>query len=279
MISARDKHHFGSRIADCGFKEQFRLIILSLIFLLPFSFAFAQDIKLPARPDPPRLVNDFAGMLSTSDADALEDKLVTYSKATSSQIAVVIIPTLDGADRAQYATELFHKWGIGTKGKDNGVLLFIAKDDRKLFIATGRGVEEFLPDAICERIIQENIRPEFKAGRYAQGINAGIDQMQARLSGQFKGDQNAEPPIKFQWKWIIIGIIIIIVLFSIFGGGNNGETHSSSGSSGLWFLLGALSSGGGRGGDWGGGGGGGSSGGFGGFGGGDSGGGGAGGDW
>jgi uncharacterized protein len=257
-------------------------LLLSFIVIASISSAFAQEIKIPERPDPPRLVNDFAGMISGGDAEAIERKLDAYNDSTSTQIAIVTIPTLGGAEINQFATELFHKWGIGQKGKDNGVLLFIAKDDHQLFIVTGRGVEEFLPDAICKRIIEETIKPQFKAGNYAGGINAGIDEMMARLSGQFKGDPNANtdnaPPIKFNIKWIFIIIIIIFVLVSIFGGGSGGNTYSSGGSSGLWFLLGMLSGGGGRGGGWGGGDSGGG-GGFGGFGGGDSGGGGAGGSW
>jgi uncharacterized protein len=168
--------------------------------------------------------------------------------------------------------------GYRRKRKDNGVLLLIAKDDRKLFISTGRGVEEFLPDAICKRIVELTIKPQFKAGNYAQGINAGVDEMQARLTGQFKNDKPEAAPVKFKISWIIYAVLIIIVLLVLFGGGgNNGQTHSGGGSSAAWFLLGALSGGGGRGGGWGGGDSGG--GGFGGFGGGDSGGGGAGGDW
>lgn len=283
MTSARDKHYFGRwtwlagrQVSDFGSKR--KLVLLCTMLILSFGSLLAQEIKLPAKPDPPRLVNDYTATLSKDEAATLENKLETYTRETSTRISVVIIPSLGGAEINQFATELFNKWEIGEKGKDNGVLLLIAKDDRKLFISTGRGVEEFLPDAICKRIINQTIRPQFKAGNYYQGITAGVDEMQARLTGQFKGDDHGDTaPIKFKWSWIIIGIIIIFVLVSLFGGGGGGRTYSGSGSSGLWFLLGALSSGGGRGGDdWGGGS---SGGGFGGFGGGSSGGGGAGGDW
>jgi uncharacterized protein len=276
MTSVKDNSYFGMLISDFGFNR--RVILLCSLIILAMSSIFAQEIKLPERPNPPRLVNDYAGMLSEGDAEALEGKLVGYSRETSIQIAIVIIPTLGGAEINQFATELFHKWGIGEKGKDNGVLLLIAKDDRKLFISTGRGVEEFLPDAICKRIVELTIKPEFKTGNYAQGINAGVDEMQARLTGQFKNDKPDAAPVKFKISWIIYAIIIIIVLIVLFGGGgNNGQTHSGIGSSAAWFLLGALSNRGSSGGGWGGGDSGG--GGFGGFGGGDSGGGGAGGDW
>lgn len=273
MISAKDSHSSWSmRAAIRGGWLMMCLVVL----LLLSGRTYAQDIKLPDRPDPPRLVNDYAGMLSAGDADALETRLDQYEKETSTQIAVVIITTLDGADRAQYATELMHEWGIGQKDKDNGVLLLIAKEDRTMFLGTGRGVEGALPDAICKRITEYTIKPKFKEGDYIGGINAGIDDIEASLKGEFKNDEPQDNGSSFGIGWIILAIIIVLILFSIFGGGNNGRTYSGTGSSLPWFLLGALSSGGGSsdGDSWGGGGGG-----FGGFGGGDSGGGGAGSSW
>lgn len=273
MTSAKDNHSSGHITGML--RRAWSAMCLAVLLVLGHA-AYAQDIKLPERPDPPRLVNDYAGMLGSADASALEDRLVQYEKETSTQIAVVIITTLDGADRAQYATELMHEWGIGQKDKDNGVLLLIAKEDRSMFLGTGRGVEGALPDAICKRITEYTIKPKFKEGDYVGGINAGIDDIQAALKGEFKNDEPQDTGSSFSIGWIILAIIIVIILFSIFGGGNNGRTYSSSGSSLPWFLLGALTSGGGSssGDSWGG-----SSGGFGGFGGGDSGGGGAGSSW
>lgn len=276
MILAKDNRISAKALCKTTLPSVWAVLAIAGILLISIQ-SWAQDIKLPARPDPPRLVNDYAGMLSSGDADALENRLDQYEKETSTQIAIVIIPTLDGADRAQYATELIHEWGIGQKDKDNGVLLLIAKEERSMFLATGRGAEGALPDAICKRITEYTIKPEFKKGNYAGGINAGIDDIQAALKGEFKNDEPAAgQPGKFRVSWIIIAIILVIILFSFFGGGNNGRTYSSTGSSLPWFLLGALTGGGRRsGGDgWGGGGGG-----FGGFGGGDSGGGGAGSNW
>ena len=276
MISAKANRGFSLSVIRQTLRSAWPMLLLAAVLMLADRSA-AQDIHLPERPEPPRLVNDYAGILSGQDADALEARLDQYAKETTTQIAVVIIPTLNGADRAQYATELIHEWGIGQKDKDNGILLLIAKEDRSMFLATGRGVEGALPDAICKRITEYTIKPKFKTGDYAGGINAGIDDIQACLKGEFKNDQpDADQGPHFSVSWIIIAIVIIIILFSFFGGGNNGRTYSSSGSSIPWFLLGALSSGGrsSGGGSWGGGGGG-----FGGFGGGDSGGGGAGSNW
>jgi uncharacterized protein len=279
MISVRDKK--GTRGGGRGNGKPFSKQVFSLFVILYSLFSIsvsAQDIKLPERPDPPRLVNDMAGMLTYNDARTLEQKLVAYSDSTSTQIAVVIVPSLNGADIAQYATELGAKWGIGEKGKDNGVLLLISQGDHKVFIATGRGTEANLPDIIAKRIVDHVITPQFKAGQYYAGINAATDEMIARLSGQFVNDNTKDDTdgSASHAKWIALIIVAIFLLLIFFGGGRGGQTYGGGGSFLPWFLLGTLMGGGGGGGgnDDGGGGGG-----FGGFGGGDFGGGGAGGSW
>src|SRR4030095_1964890 len=109
-----------------------------LILLLPFS-GFTQDF--PEKPSPPRLVNDFTNTLSGEEINSLENKLIIYNDTTSTQIAIVMIHSLDGYPIDDYTFQLAEKWGIGQKGKNNGVLLLVAKDDRKIFIATGYGME------------------------------------------------------------------------------------------------------------------------------------------
>ena len=209
-----------------------------------------QAQNYPERPNPPRLVNDLGGMLNPAQGAALEQKLDTYNDSTSTQIAIVIINSLDGVEKAQYATELAEKWGVGNKHKDNGVLILVSKTDRQIFIATGRGVEEKLPDAICEQIIAHKIKPAFKAGDYYGGLNAATDEMIARLSGTFKGnpqdDQGAPIPV---WAILLIAFIIFFIIPMFFrGGGNGGNTIGSGGSFMAGALLGGLMGGGGGGG-------------------------------
>jgi uncharacterized protein len=282
MRSVRDKK-MGTRDKGRGTGNAFARGFATLFIILCSLFSVtAQDLKLPERPSPQRLVNDMAGMLSRDEANNLENKLVAYSDSTSTQIVVMTINSLDGNDIGQYAIDLIHKWGIGQKGKDNGVLLLISKSDHKIFIATGRGVEANLPDITAKRIVDNVITPKFKEQQYYAGINAATDEMMARLSGQFTNDQkDTKTSLKGHAKLIALVIVAIILLFIFLSGGSGGQTYNSGGSSGGSFLLGALLGsalgGGGRGGD--GGGFGGDGGGFGGFGGGDSGGGGAGGSW
>jgi uncharacterized protein len=263
MKSVKDKMNFSFRVSV--FKV-LHTLVFGFLFL---NLSFAQNY--PAKPEPPRLVNDFAGMLSPQENETLERKLELYNDSTSTQISIVIIQTLDGADKAQYATELGEKWGIGRKHKDNGVLILIAKSEHQIFIATGRGVEEFLPDAICERIIQNKIKPRFKAGNYFDGLNQATNEMIARLSGNFVNNDNQEDnqPIPI-WVIILIIFIVFFILPLIFRNGRGGGgTYSRGGYVGgpFWGGGGGFSGGGG------------SSGGFGGFGGGSFGGGGAGGSW
>ncbi|MCW5908778.1 MAG: TPM domain-containing protein [Chitinophagales bacterium] len=253
-------------------KGRFQFWVLAGLLLL-WAAGFAQNF--PERPNPPRLVNDFATMLTVFERQNLEDKLVAYDDSTSTQISIVIIRTLNGMDKAQYATELGEKWGIGRKQKDNGVLILVASEDRQIFIATGRGVEEYLPDAICKRIIEKIIKPDFKEGKYYEGLDNATNEMIARLSGTFENtdsDDESEIPL-----WVIILIIFIVffllpVLFRNHKGG--GTTY---GGRGYRTWGGGTTWGGSSGGGWSGGGG--SRGGFGGFGGGSFGGGGAGGSW
>lgn len=260
-------------------RGKFTYIAVLLLTMLG-SIGIAQA-QYPERPSPPRLVNDLAGFLSSGEAAELERKLVAYDDSTSTQITIVSVSNLNGADKAQYATELGEKWGVGRKKEDNGVLILVSKEDRKIFIATGRGVEQYLPDITCRRIIADQITPRFKQGDYYGGLNAATDEMIARLSGNFvnnepRGEKRGIP----LWVIVVVIVVVVIVLPMLFGGGGGGGTtigrkgyNNWGGGFGGW-------GGGFGGGGWGGGGSsGGGGGGFGGFGGGSFGGGGAGGDW
>ncbi len=247
--------------------------ITMVVALLLVSANALLAVDYPEKPNPPRLVNDFADMLSSGEEQTLENKLVAYDDSTSTQITIVTINTLDGMDKGEYAIELADKWGIGRAKKDNGVLILVALQDRQMFIATGRGVEEFLTDLATKHIVEQKMKPRFKEGNYYAGLNDAVDEIIARLNGEFV---NEDPDTKGDglpvWVIILIIVIVFIVLPAIFRGGGGGGTYSGRGyrstGGGFW-----------GGGGFGGGGGSSSGGGFGGFGGGSFGGGGAGGSW
>ena len=263
------------------------LVGLWLLGVLLSPTLLAQTIpsdSLPARPSPPRLVNDLVGMLSPGEVQQLERKLVIYNDSTSSQLAIVIVKSTGMYEPADYAFSIGRKWGVGQKGKNNGVVLLWATGTRKIFIATGRGMEGVLPDAIAKRIVSQIIVPNFKQQQYYQGLDGAVDEMFRRATGEYKADPTSDSDGGGGEiiVWLVIIMVIIFLVIRSRGGGSGGNRNRSRGGLGDLFLPYILLSGGGSSsGNWGGGGsgGGGGGGGFGGFGGGDFGGGGAGGDY
>ncbi|MCL1943495.1 MAG: TPM domain-containing protein [Candidatus Azobacteroides sp.] len=248
----------------------FRLFIFLILSGITLDM-HSQDIPEPMNP--PRLVNDFTGLLSDSERQMLETELRAYHDSTSTQIYVVIVSSFNGYDKAQFGYEIGQKWGVGQKGKDNGVVLLVkpknGNEKGEVFIATGYGTEGALPDAICRRIIEQDIIPYFRENQYFNGIQSGITQMIRRLSGEFQADEKDQGPgIGF----IILIIVIILIVTFVSSGGSNGQDIGRGGSrsSGRGFFDNVPSRGGGFGGFGGG---------FGGGGGGSFGGGGAGGSW
>ena len=249
-------------------------IVLFLQALLFANNTFAQNII--AKPNPATLVIDVAGVLTPEQKQALEKKLVAIDDSSSNQIAVVIIPTLDGYPKEEYATKLFREWGIGNKKSNNGVLLLIAINDRQIRIEVGYGLEGAIPDVTALSIIDNDIKPAFKAGNYYEGINRATDNIAKAAVGEYKVAKAKKSKSKGSGGFLIILIIIFLILRSGRGGGGSNIGGSGFSDVATGLLLGSILGGGGRGGGGGYGGGGG---GFGGFGGGSSGGGGAGGSW
>ena len=255
-------------------------ILLILSILLVYNVGFAQNF--PVKPK--TLVNDYTQTLSPQEIASLESKLVAFNDTTSIQIAVAFIASLEGYEIADYSVNLFRNWGIGGKEKNTGILMVIAKNDRKVWITTGYGMEGSLPDNIAKRIIENEIKPNFKNGNYYAGINDGTDAIISFTKGEYKADKPKKQNEKGIPAGLIILIIIVLIVFISKGGGGGGRNviGGRGGANMLWWslLAGMAGSGSRGGGGFGGGGfGGGGGGGFGGFGGGSSGGGGAGGSW
>jgi uncharacterized protein len=260
-----------------GIVRYIQVALIATLLSLP---AFAQD-GIPDPKSPPRLVNDFAHMLASDEVQKLEAKLVDFDNTSSVQITIVTVNSLGNMEVSDYAVKLFNKWGIGQKGKENGVLLLVAKEDRKAWITTGRGTEGVLTDARSGQIFRNQIVPAFKEKQYYKGLSDAADAIIAVTKGEYKNEKPHKDGKGGSPLGGIILIIIIIIIAAIRGGGGNnrgGRYLSGRGAGDLMtgWILGSLLSGGGRssGGSWGGGGGG-----FGGFGGGSSSGGGAGGSW
>jgi uncharacterized protein len=251
---------------------------LFFVFIIAFfSFTHVNGQNIIERPNPPVLVTDLAGVLSPEQKQALENKLVAIDDSSSNQIAVVILPTLEGNPIEEYATKLFRTWGIGNKKTNNGILLLIAIQDKKIRIETGYGLEGALPDITCNSIIDNDIKPAFREQAYYEGIDKATDNIAKAAVGEYKVKR--ERQAKGKGSNLLLFLFIVFIIVAILGKkGGGGSNIGGGGFSDIatGMLLGSLLGGGGRSGgsDWGGGGGG-----FGGFGGGSSGGGGASGGW
>ena len=260
-----------------------------LVATLFMSCLFAQnatdisiDQLIKTAPKPARLVNDFSNTLTAEQQQALEAKLVSFDDTTSSQIVVVIVSSLQGRDVADVAIELGRSWGVGAKKNNNGVVLLISRNDRKLNISPGYGLEKALPDIICDQIVQSIIVPNFKGNDYFGGIDRGTDAIRQAIKREYaapEGYRKRGAGKGFNLPRIIFIIVIIIALISMFSGGGGGGGTFMSRRGAMPFILGNLLGGGGGGGFGVGGGGSSGGGGFGGFGGGSFGGGGSSGSW
>lgn len=261
-------------------------IIFFFLLLLP-GFVIADDF--PERSN--RLVTDYTNTLSAEEAGLLEQRLVAFNDSTSTQIAVVMMQSTGFYDISEYAVQLYNKWGIGQKDKNNGVLILVAKEDRKVFISTGYGIEGVLPDILCKRIVDRDILPNFKLGNYYDGIESATNTIMSIVKGEYTADDYMNRKNQNSPGWFMILMFIFIFGIVIFARIRHVSRYARMNNLAFWAawaLLNAAarkSSGswnnfsGGSGWGSGGFGGGGGGGGFGGFGGGSSGGGGAGGSW
>ena len=253
------------------------------IFFFVLLFVFAQSLgqNIPNRPNPPKLVNDDLHLLTKDQQQAIEQKLLDFEKRTSNQIAVVTTDDIEGMDAGDYAVAVGQKWGVGNSNFNNGVvfLVYRSKDNtnRKVFIASGKGLETVLPDYTCSEIVNNEVIPYLKGGDYYHAVNNGVDNIIKATEGKYtapEGYGKGKGPSMYKIIFIIIIIIIFLALNSRGGGGGSYMSrrgYRGFGGPAIWWTGG----GGGFGGSSSGGGGGG----FGGFGGGGFGGGGAGGSW
>lgn len=204
-------------------KYVFALFFLGLNFLV-----FAQ--KIPAKPAVLYPVYDEVGLLTPTEKDALNQKLIKFSDSTSTEIEVIIIPTTGGEDVNYLATMYGQKWGIGQKGVDNGIVFLIATEDHTMSIQQGRAVEQYLTASVAGQILDYIVTPNFKQGLWYEGINRGTSALMEAVQGKFKpivkdtsSDEGLSP---FQ---ILLICFFVFLLLSVFfgnrggGGGNNND--------------------------------------------------------
>lgn len=214
-----------STITTLNSKGIFQLSFF-LIAFFTFSSVFAQ-FDIPAKPSFQTSVYDYANILSASEKTQLEEKLVRYSDSTSTQIVVITIESLKGEDIGILTPKWAHTWGIGQAKEDNGVLILLAKNERKIWISPGYGLEDRLTAGIGGEITRNIIIPEFKAGSYYRGLDKGADALFDVFKGKYKGERKKSSKGQdFPILPFIVIVVIILILLSRNkrGGGNSGNS-------------------------------------------------------
>ena len=243
-VSRKQLTNYRLQKAEAGW----RLFLFLLVFLHS-GFLFAQ-FDIPKKPDFQTSVYDYANVLSPQEKAQLEQKLIRYSDSTTTQIVVITIESLKNEDVSLLATKWGQTWGIGGTAKDdNGVIILLAKAERKIAINPGYGLEDRLTAGIGGEIIRNIIIPEFKAGSYYQGLDKGTDALFDVFKGKYKGERKQNKGKDFPiFPILIIVIIVLVLLFKNRGGGNSGNRSGGGGPSLMdVILLSSLGRGGGSG--------------------------------
>ncbi len=183
-------------------KKAFLLVIL---FILTTSSAFALDV-----PGAPRdYVHDDAGILASSEVSTLVNKLRNFEAETSNQLFVAIFPSLDGDSLEDFSIRLAEKWKVGQKGKDNGIILLVIPNDRLLRIEVGYGLESVIPDAYASRIIEDALKPAFRAGKFYEGIDHAASLLMEAARGSY--DENLKKTSDSGFPFTTIFILLFIL--------------------------------------------------------------------
>ncbi|AZB30878.1 TPM domain-containing protein [Chryseobacterium balustinum] len=200
-------------------------IVFTLIFICCYGFLSAQ-YTIPEKPAVLYPVYDEANLLTAQEKNELNNKLIKFADSTSTQIEIIIIPSTKGEDVNYLATMFGEKWGIGQKDVDNGVVFLIAKDDRTMSIQQGRAVEQYLTASVAGQILDYIVTPNFRQGKWYEGINGGTNAIMEAVQGKFKpiANKNKSGDISVT-KLLVIAFVIFIILAIFFGnrGGGNDD--------------------------------------------------------
>lgn len=247
--------------------------LLSALFVLLVTAGLLTGAPLPEYKGP---VNDLAGMLNRSEAQQLEAKIIQYRDQSGHEIGVLIVPTLGDQALETYAYDVFKAWGIGQKGKDDGVLFLIALEEKKARVEVGYGLEGELTDLECGRLVnkQSPMAQRFREGDFAGGVSAVVDGIIVAIGGEYNPPKPKDKDGKGFAAFVPFGFILFFLLLSIlrrkksinkrfggpfggfgpfiggFGGGLGGGSFGGGGGGGGFSFGGGSSGGGGASGGW-----------------------------
>ncbi|OIQ30817.1 MAG: methanol dehydrogenase [Bacteroidetes bacterium MedPE-SWsnd-G2] len=216
--------------------KHIKAIVFAIVFtLFSVNIGFSQ-FDIPPKPavKDQKLVNDYIGLLSRAEFNALNTKLERYNDSTSTQIVVAIISSTNGENIGLLTPKWGHEWGVGQAKEDNGVFILLAKDDRDIWISPGYGAEEKLTAGRVGQLTRNAIIPQFKKGDYYGGLDKGTDAIIEILAGTYKGQPKGGSN-KEGFPVIIIIITIFIIILIVLskdkrGGGGNGGRRSRNDS-------------------------------------------------
>ncbi|MBP5650054.1 MAG: TPM domain-containing protein [Bacteroidales bacterium] len=219
-----------------------------LLFCLTLCCSVLLWAQIPPQPNPPRLVNDYAGVLTSEQVNELEHRLVAFNDSTSNVICVVIVNDLGDYSAAEFAYEIGDQWGVKDKKFNNGVVILIKPSsarggDGDIYIATGYDLEGVLPDAACKRIIEQQFIPELKQGNYYEAIVNGLDVILPAVAGEINVARDDGEDGAFLAGFVLflfIMIIILIVSASRSSRNRKGGNGSGNGSGNDEDLLNAI---------------------------------------
>jgi uncharacterized protein len=202
------------------------LLLIGVLLLATLSLA----AELPQLSS---YVNDYAGLLSPGAARQLEAELAAFEQSDSTQIVVLAVPSLGGWNIEEYSIAVVEKWQPGQKGKDNGVLLLIAKEDRKMRIEVGRGLEGKLTDLVSGRIIRNEIQPPFKAGNFDAGVSAGVHAIMKSVRGEYQAEPARDLRHGRKGANPIFTLLVFVMVAAVFLGGMSRVLGGVAGAVGL----------------------------------------------
>lgn len=192
--------------------KKYSITLIHFAILITFLTTATIAQNIPPKPEPALFVTDLAKVLSVQEKESLEQKLSNYNDSTSTQIAIVFIDQLDGYDIEVYANKLARTWGIGQKGKDNGILLLASAKERKVRIELGYGIEPYISDLAAKKIIEHELVPAFKQETYAKGFEQATDTIIKALSGKFKPYRN-EIFFGNTFRIVIYALTLLVIIF------------------------------------------------------------------
>lgn len=208
-------------------KWVFKFVLLTVILFGNLTFA---QFTIPKVPAEQTSVYDYADVLNSEEESKLKEKLIRYSDSTTTQIVVITIESLQGEDIGILTPKWGHAWGIGgSKQNDNGVIILLAKKERKIWISAGYGLEDRLTAGIGGEITRNIIIPEFKAGSYYKGLDKGTDALFDVFKGKYKGERKKAKKDGSVPILPIIIIIIVIIFIIAKNKGNGGGNHGNRG--------------------------------------------------